>query len=110
MSGPDPLLDRLETNVQAVTDTEKAACMDSLATARVMVDRVIASWDAQVPDEPRDQAVIEVASDLYFRRTARNGVMSVTDSELQPFRINRDPLASARPILRPWLPAGMGVA
>lgn len=104
------LIDRLTANVQAVTTNETDACKHSLDTATALIDRTIQSWAATVPDDVRDTAILETASDLYFRRHARNGVMEISGTDIQPFRINRDPLAAARPILRPWMPMGMGVA
>jgi hypothetical protein len=110
MSDPDltSLTDRLTKTVQAVTQEEKDAAESNIQVANQLILAEIAG--RTVPDQIVDQAILEVGSDLYFRRTARNGVMNVTDTDLQPFRINRDPLAAARPILRPFIPSGMGIA
>lgn len=63
-----------------------------------------------VPHSVYRRALLEVAADLYHRRSARNGIAGFEDSDITPapVRINRDPLVPARPILRPWL--GVGIA
>lgn len=58
-----------------------------------------------IPESVLTRAALEVAADLYHRRTARNGIAGFDESEIgsSPMRINRDPLAPARPILAPFL-------
>ena len=59
---------------------------------------------ADVPASVLKSAVLEVASDLYARRQHHNGVVTFDGPEgVTPFRVNRDPMASAYPILRPYI-------
>lgn len=53
------------------------------------------------------RAVLEVAADLYYRKASRNGIAGFDGVEAQPFRLNRDPMAAAYPILRPFLVVGL---
>ena len=59
----------------------------------------------QMPASIRRRATLEVAADLYHRRSARTGIAGFDDSDVAPapVRINRDPLVPARPILAPWM-------
>ena len=58
-----------------------------------------------IPESVLDRATLEVAADLYHRRSARNGVAGFDDNDINPVpvRINRDPLVPARPILAPYM-------
>lgn len=61
-----------------------------------------------VPEEIRDLALLEVAADIFHRKTTRNGVAGFGDMELAPIRISRDPLAAAYPILDNYVVRGIG--
>ncbi|WP_396190137.1 hypothetical protein [Flavobacterium sp.] len=56
-----------------------------------------------VPQPVLDRAILEVGADLYYRKSTRNGIAQFDSIEPTPFRITRDPMASAYPILRPYL-------
>lgn len=62
-----------------------------------------------IPERAFKRACLEVAADLYHRRTARNGIAGFDTGDMgaSPVRINRDPLASARPILAPFMRVGI---
>jgi len=64
--------------------------------------------DATVPPRARARAVLEVGANLYQRRQALSGTGGVTDSEVTPYRVARDPLRPAYPILNPFLGPGIG--
>ena len=53
------------------------------------------------------RAVLEVGADLYYRKASRNGIAGFDGVEAQPFRLNRDPMAAAYPLLRPFLVIGL---
>lgn len=53
------------------------------------------------------RAVLEVGADLYYRKASRNGVVGLDGVEPQPFRLNRDPMAAAYPLLRRYLVTGI---
>lgn len=62
----------------------------------------------KVPAEAVERAALEVGADLYYRKSSRNGVVAFGGGDMpapEPFRINRDPMQAAYPILRPFLPA-----
>lgn len=61
-----------------------------------------------VPDEIARRAVLEVGADLYHRRKARNGVTGFdTGDGGEIVRINRDPMAAAYPLLKPYVAPGI---
>lgn len=103
----------LEWYVNALgDDVDFSAECSALAT--IMVDNLIGSTEAapnpfEVPTEAVERAVLEVGADLFYRKTTRNGIVSFGGGEgmpsPEPFRLNRDPMAAAYPILRPFLPA-----
>lgn len=61
---------------------------------------------ATVPDDVRDRAVLEVAAELYHRRSAPNGIKNFADGfdGTAAIRVARDALVAARPLLAPYLP------
>lgn len=62
-----------------------------------------------IPAVVKELATLEVGADLFYRRSARNGVASFDGPEMQaPVRIARDPMRAADEILRPYL--GPGIA
>lgn len=72
------------------------------SSALALVARHIGT--ATVPPAVVKSAVLEVASDLYARRQHHNGVITFDGPEgVTPFRVNRDPMASAYPLLRPYI-------
>lgn len=83
----------------------KTAFVQECATEAVDIIEHYTVGTKGIPESVLIRAAIEVAADLYHRRTARNGIAGFEDSELgaAPMRINRDPLAAARPILAPFL-------
>jgi len=65
---------------------------------------------AQIPTPVVARAVLEVAAELWNRRTAPNGVASFGDGAggVIPMRVARDAMVAARPLLAPWI--GLGIA
>ena len=61
---------------------------------------------ATVPDDVRERAVLEVAAELYHRRSAPNGIKNFADGfdGTAAIRVARDALVAARPLLAPYLP------
>lgn len=59
---------------------------------------------ADVPTAVIRSAVLDVASDLYSRRQHHNGVVTFDSPDgVTALRVNRDPMASAYPLLRPYV-------
>lgn len=83
----------------------KTAFVHECATEAVDIIEHYTAGTRGIPESVLIRAAVEVAADLYHRRTARNGIAGFDDSELgaSPMRINRDPMAAARPILAPFL-------
>lgn len=83
-----------------------------LAFGQAVVDKFTSSVAAGViPEAVLDEAVLTAAADQFQRRNAPNGVLNqVYDAGngLVPVRIGRDPFASIKPILRPWV-GGVGL-
>lgn len=80
------------------TDSLDAA----LAAALELVSRFVGS--ATVPAPVLHSAILDVASDLWHRRQHHNGIVTFDTPEgVTPWRVNRDPMASAYPILRPFV-------
>ncbi|SDU08335.1 hypothetical protein [Schaalia radingae] len=78
------------------------------AQAESMVSRLVRR--REVPQAARDAAQLEVAANLYQRRTARRDITNFSDGTAMPLQIRPalDPLTPARPILAPYL--GVGIA
>ncbi|MBZ4486277.1 hypothetical protein [Microbacterium sp. cx-55] len=60
-----------------------------------------------VPAPVLARAVLEVGADLYYRKASRNGVVQLGGVDPQMFRLNRDPMVAAYPLLRPYLVMGL---
>lgn len=62
----------------------------------------------QVPAEIHALAIKGVASELFHRQAAPNGISQFADGSGNPVRVARDPMTAAYPILRPFV--GLGIA
>lgn len=98
----------LDWYVQARGDDEPFA-EESATVATTMVNDFIGgeSNPFGVPAEVVARAVLEVGADLYYRKASRNGVATMDGVEPQLFRLNRDPMAAAYPLLRRYLVMGL---
>lgn len=73
-------------------------CLDSSV---LMVRRFVGS--ESVPSTVMDQAVLQVASELFHRRSAPNGISQFADLTGNAIRIARDPMVAAYDLLRPYV-------
>jgi hypothetical protein len=98
----------LEWYVQASGDDAPYA-KESEGVARQMVIDFIGgeSNPFDVPDAVVERAVLEVGADIYYRKASKNGLVTMQGVDPQLFRINRDPMASAYPLLRRYLVMGL---
>lgn len=82
---------------------------ESEVTATQMVHDFIggAANPFGVPKSVVARAVLEVGADLYYRKASRNGTIQLGGVEPQLFRLNRDPMAAAYPLLRRYLVMGL---
>lgn len=97
------------TLAQYVKAAERDAAFVAQCEARAaaLVAQRVAG--ATVPAEILDLARLEVGADLFWRRSARNGVAGFDGADtVQPVRIARDPMRAADDLLRPFL--GIAVA
>jgi hypothetical protein len=81
---------------------------DAAAEALELATTLAGSRAEAIPVAIAMRGCLEVAADLYYRRTARNGIVGLNSLEVQPVRINRDPLTAVRPLWAPYL--GPGIA
>ncbi len=109
MAEPDPLLERFKRLAGTLDPDDVPELDDKLATARAYLDPYIEGYE--VPQPILDDCVLNVALDLWQSKDARNGIVAVTETGVEPYRISSDPLRSAWPKLRAaGIPAGMGIA
>ncbi|MGO2655974.1 MAG: hypothetical protein ACTH93_09135 [Pseudoclavibacter sp.] len=105
---PEDLAKRVREYVDALTDAEQTYCDECTAEAVSLVAGWAGTWWASVPATAQDRAVVEVAAELFNRKGTRNGIAAFDGGDdMQSFRIARDPLKAARPLLAPWIPAGI---
>lgn len=100
----EALADRLARHVQATkrTDSYVSECLDEAAD---LVTDYLSAAAKDVPTSVLNRAVIEVGADLFWRREARNGIMTFDgggDAGIETARVSADPLRAARPLLDRW--------
>ena len=97
----------LDWYVQAIGE-DAAFAAESAQVAQQMVTDFIGDGNPfGVPASVVARAVLEVGADLYYRKASRNGVATIDGVEPQLFRLNRDPMAAAYPLLRRYLVMGL---
>lgn len=97
----------LEWYVQAVTADAAFAKESEEVATQMVTDFIGAGNPFKVPEKVVARAVLEVGADLYYRKASRNGVVTMEGVEPQMFRLNRDPMAAAYPLLRRYLVMGL---
>lgn len=100
-------IERLRHYVNAVSDPTHDTW---LASAWDRAAALVANFvgDAVVPTAELDGATVEVASELYHRQAAPNGISQFADATGNPVRVARDPMVAAYKTLQPYV--GMGIA
>jgi hypothetical protein len=102
-----PAATDLSWYVQALGE-DLAFAATSQAEAEQMIGDFIGEGNPyKVPALVVARAVLEVGADLYYRKASRNGVVQLDGVEPQLFRLNRDPMAAAYPLLRRYLVMGL---
>lgn len=91
-----------EDTEQVPEDVTSAA-----AAGRAMVARFLGtSGVAAIPAEIALQAVTEAGAAVYYRRSARNGIVGLGGIDVQPIRISKDSLSTVYSYLLPYAPPG----
>ena len=76
-----------------------------LTSSRLIVSNYIGQ--TSVPSTIVDQAVMTVASELFHRRSAPNGIAQFATMDGSPVRVAKDPMNSVYPLLMPFLKPGI---
>lgn len=102
-----PAATDLSWYVQAVGDDVEFAASANAEAAQMVGDFIGADNPYGVPALVVARAVLEVGADLYYRKASRNGMVTLDGVEPQIFRLNRDPMTAAYPLLRRYLVMGL---
>ena len=85
---------------------EDGAFVDGcLTSARLLVGNDIGQ--VSVPSTIVDQAVMTVASELFHRRSAPNGIAQFAAMDGSPVRVAKDPMNAVYPLLLPFVKTGI---
>lgn len=81
----------------------------ALVRARVTGNEAHPERVDAIPEPIGLEACLAVGAELFYRRTARHGLVNLGGDEAPaPARIGKDPMALAWPILGPFLGMGVG--
>ncbi len=102
---PDPLMERAREYVTATGEGDELNLAAALTESRELVE----NWcgTAPIPETTKDRAILEVAAELFYRKNSRNGISEFAGADLSPFRIARDPMKAAYPLLKQFIPGGL---
>lgn len=87
-------------------DADDPFIEDCYQEAVDLVSAFCGASELAVPLAIRNRAHLEVGAELYNRRGTKNGISQFANPDGSGMRIGRDPLASVRPLLRPYLLSG----
>lgn len=76
-----------------------------ITTARILITNYVR--DAEVPEAIKDTAILTVASELFHRRSAPNGIAQFASMDGSPVRVAKDPMNSVYPLLLPFVKVGL---
>lgn len=94
-------------------EVEEAADDPLIVRAAAVAKAKIDGWIAEgtnVPVEVYTEAILRAGSSIYYRRTARNGIVSFGEAggETTAMRIPRDDFNEARTLLADYIGWGIG--
>jgi len=103
-SGPGPGGSLTLSDLQAYIGTDETGdFINSCLTAgENLVDNYIGTVET-VPEQFHDQAVLIVASELFHRRSAPNGIAQFASMDGSPIRVGKDPMTAVYPLLLPYV-------
>ena len=92
------------SDLQAYIGTDETGdFINSCLTAgENLVDKYIGTVET-VPEQVHDQAVLIVASELFHRRSAPNGIAQFASMDGSPIRVGKDPMTAVYPLLLPYV-------
>lgn len=88
------------------TDESGDFITSCLNSGKSLVENYIGAVET-VPNHVEDQAVLIVASELFQRRSAPNGIAQFASMDGQPVRMGKDPMTAAYPLLLPFVSWGV---
>ena len=96
------------SDLQAYIGTDETGdFINSCLTAgENLVDNYIGDIET-VPEQIHDQAVLIVASELFHRRSAPNGIAQFASMDGSPVRVAKDPMGAVYPLLLPYVGYGI---
>lgn len=99
---------RLAQYVQAVAAEDVDHAESCSGEANTLVTNAIGEGNPyQVPEDVIARCVLEVGADLYYRKRTRHGIAAFDGIDVAPIRIARDPMTSAWPLLRQFIPVSL---
>lgn len=87
------------------TKEDGAFVEQCLTSARLLVGNYVGGAD--VPNSIVDQSVMTVASELFHRRSAPNGIAQFAAMDGSPVRVAKDPMNAVYPLLLPFVKTGI---
>lgn len=91
---------------QAIVLTDGLIPAGYTGTITVPSSSVVTPVTSGVPLVIWERAVLSCAADLYYRKQAKGGISQFATPDGSPMRLRHDPMAEARALLAPFLPAG----
>lgn len=96
----------VKSGATTVSSADSAFIQECLDEAMALVDNRCGTARYMVPVTVLQRAYINVGADLYFRRTAPQGISQFTSADGAAMRLGKNPMDAAEEILRPFLPGG----
>ena len=101
-------IQRLREYVGAPSSTSDDSLAIAWDRASGLVAKFIKDHEADVPAIEVTGSTLEVASELFHRRNAPNGISQFADGQGNPVRVARDPMVAAYKTLSPYIGPGIG--
>ena len=92
------------SDLQAYIGTDETGdCINSCQTPGEKRVVIYIGTEETVPEQVHDQAVLIVASELFHRRSAPNGIAQFASMDGSPIRVGKDPMTAVYPLLLPYV-------
>jgi hypothetical protein len=92
---------------QAYIGTEESAFPQECIDTAVQLILNYVGEPENVPATVEKQAVTIVASELFHRRSAPNGIAQFATADGSPIRVGKDPMTAVYPLLLPFVNYGV---